>query len=664
MGLLALGALLLAVAVCEAIGWPFLREPLRERLAAALKRDVEIGENFKLRLLGSVRISSDRFALGPPAWLPPGSPPHFFSGEQVRLVLPYRTILGALRGGSDSPWRVRALEVGRFQATLWRDGEGRANWQFRDPSLPKPADDAGADVPQFDRLTVDTGTIRYDDGLKRVHVRAQARTEEGERSEEGARGLAVQGEGRYRDAEFDFRLSSRGVLPLIAPEGGSPPVPLSVRASADRVKLAFEGHAVDVLRLHGFEGSFSVSGPSLAAAGFPFGLTLPTTPPFEMEGRLNKDGQVWKADVARLHVGSSRLAGAFTFDRRPQRPVLTGSLEGERLVLRDLGPAFGARGPGKGEEGPAAARSNGRVLPAREFNLPALTRMDADVRVALRQLDLGTPYLRDLTPVRGHIRLEDGVLRIGDLLASTAGGQLSGAVGLDSNRKPPRWDIDLALAGIRLERWLNARNPRDQQGDGSHAPYVSGVLGGQAKLAGAGASTAAMLGSLQGRTALWVQDGQLSHLVIEALGIDIAESLGILLRGDQALPMRCAVAQFSAQDGVLKTDVGVIDTPDTTLLVDGTVALGDERLALVVRARPKDFTPLSLRSPIRIEGSFSDPAVRPEGKALGLKLLGAAALAAVNPLAALIPLIDPGERGQGGCRLALERLRVGGASPR
>ncbi|WP_395142281.1 hypothetical protein [Schlegelella aquatica] len=59
---------------------------------------------------------------------------------------------------------------------------------------------------------------------------------------------------------------------------------------------------------------------------------------------------------------------------------------------------------------------------------------------------------------------------------------------------------------------------------------------------------------------------------------DIAESLGILVRGDESLPVRCAVAQFTARDGHLKTEVGLIDTPDTTLLVEGTVSLRQERL--------------------------------------------------------------------------------------
>lgn len=679
--LAGLAAVLIVLAVCEASGWPFLRAPLQERLATALKREVALTGDFRLRLLGSVRLSVDRLEIGPPAWAlngkpaaprsaqgaappataPASAPPdeqppaRFVLGEEVRLVLPYGTVWAALRGGSDEPLRVRALEVARFDAQLWRLADGRANWQFRQEP-PPPSKEAAA-VPVFDRLVVGNGRIVYDDALRGLLLRARARTDEGARADATA-GLVVEGDGRFRDGRFEFRVASRGVLPLIASEGAATPVPLSVRASTAGGRLAFEGQAVDILRLQGFDGRFQAAGPSLATMAGPFGLTLPTTPPFDLDGRLHKDGEVWKADVDKLHVGSSRLAGRFTYDRRPERPVLTGQLEGQRLVLRDLGPAFGApaRGAPRAQPTPASAQ-DGQVLPEREFNLPSLRRMDADVRVSLQQLDLGTEVLGDLRPLQGRIRLDDGVLRISDLVASAAGGRVTGAIGLDGRQRMPRWDIDLRWAGVRLEQWLKVRNPRDKRNDGSNAPYITGVLGGQAQLTGVGRSTADMLGSLDGRTALWVQNGELSHLVIEALGIDIAESLGILIRGDESLPMGCAVAQFTARKGRLQTDVGLIDTPDSTLLVEGNVSLAEERLSLQVKARPKDFTPLSLRAPIRIEGSFADPQIRPEGKTLGLKLLGAAALAAVTPLAAIIPLIDPGERTAGGCQVALERLR-------
>ena len=117
--------------------------------------------------------------------------------------------------------------------------------------------------------------------------------------------------------------------------------------------------------------------------------------------------------------------------------------------------------------------------------------------------------------------------------------------------------------------------------------------------------------------------------------------------------------RFVADGGRLNSELGLIDTPDTLVLVDGSVSLAREQLDLKLMARPKDFSPLSLRSPIEVRGSFADPQVRLDAGRIGLKVLAAAALAAVNPLAAVIPLIDPGAGSstKEGCEQALQRLR-------
>lgn len=653
-----LAGLLLVLLLCEAAGWPFLRGPFERQLEQRLQREVTIGEEFSLRLLGRIRLRTDEFAVGPPAWAAEaGQPGEFVRAENVYLALPYSTLLDQWRnrGGDAPPLEIRAFEVGSIDANLWRLEDGRANWQFGPPKKDRPKREFEA--PEFDRLVVGEGSVRFSDAVQQVDLQARARTEEGAQAGQGARGLVVEGGGTYRTAKFDFRIASSGALPLLASEGDGEPVPITMNASAGQAKYAFEGQATDVLRLQGFDGSFSVQGNSLAAAGAPWGVTLPTTPPFKLDGRLAKQGDVWKADVREAAVGTSRLGGHFTFDRRPQVPVLSGELTGERLVLADLGPAFGTR---RGAREPRADRdAGGQVLPQREFNIPSLRAMNADVRIDLKMLDLGTAYLRDLRPLQAHLRLQGGMLRIQDVLASTSGGELRGALLLDSRPAVPRWDIDLQLARVRLEQWLQARNPRDEQAkDGGAAPaYVTGLLSGRAKFQGVGRSTASMLGSLDGSASLWVNDGELSHLVVEALGIDVAEGLGLLIRGDHPLPMNCAVMRFAAQEGQLKSELGLIDTPDTTVLVGGTVSLAREQLDLQLTARPKDFSPLSLRSPIHVQGSFADPEVRLDAGRIGLKVLAAAALAAVNPLAAVIPLIDPGEQQKNGCRQALERLR-------
>lgn len=647
-------AIVFAVGVCEWTGWPFLRAPIERLIAAQVKREVSFGEDFRLSLFGGLRLSSDRFEIGPPPDRPKGSPDEFVQANDVELRLPYSTLLGPLRGSQD-PLRVSSLSVAQLSANLWRGTDGRANWELG------RGDDRGEPVvlPHFDRLVVREGRIRIDDAVSSVHAGAMLSTEEGTMVGDPG-GLKVSARGTYQGRPLRVQLSSSGLLPL-AQSSAERPLPVTVKAEAGGARLDFEGQAADVLKLESLKGDFALSGKTLAAVGEAVGLPLPNSPAFEMQGALRKSGPVWEADIESFVVGDSELAGAFTYDPQNSPPLLSGALRGERLVLVDLAPAVGAppeaarKGAKNGDDGakaggkaakdgkrPAAARdSSDAVLPERAFDLPSLKAMNASVQIDLKRLDLPSEVLRSIAPLRAQLTLENGLLKLERLSATTAGGTVRGALSLDSNAQPPTWAADLAWSGVDLAKWITARNEKTK--DGEPEPYVTGTLSGRAKLVGSGRSTASILGSLDGDLYAWVRDGRLSHLVVEALGLDVAQGLGLLAVGDDPLPLNCAVTQLKAENGLVRTQLALVDTPDSTVLVDGSVSLAQERLKLTMTAKPKDFSPLTVRAPVHIRGSFAEPEIEPDAKTLGVKAAAAALLAAINPLAALIPLMDPAD---------------------
>ena len=86
----------------------------------------------------------------------------------------------------------------------------------------------------------------------------------------------------------------------------------------------------------------------------------------------------------------------------------------------------------------------------------------------------------------------------------------------------------------------------------------------------------------------------------------------------------------------------VFDTSDTVMFGEGSMNLDGEKLALEVRPEPKDVSPLSLRGPLHIGGTFKDPSFRPEAKPLLGRAALAAALYAIAPPAALLAFIETG----------------------
>lgn len=675
-----LAALVVAVGLCEWLGWPFLRGPIERALESRVQRDVQIGADFRASLLGGLKLQADSFSIGPPEEHPAGAPERFVDATDIELVFPYRTLFAAVRG-SGEPLEVTSLRVAQLDAHLWRGEEGPGNWQFGPEAAEADEQGQAIVIPRFERLVVREGRLRITDAPAKLRLTASVRTNEGSAASEAGgddAGLRISADGSWQGRPLRARIASSGLLPLAESTPQSDPLPVSLVVKSADTSFEFDGQAADVLHLHSLDGRFAVSGPTLAAAGEIIGVTLPNTPPFQIGGRVRKDDVVWSADVGSFATGKSRLAGEFRYDPRPETALLSGTLRGDRLSLADLAPTVGAA-PDKrsgardavkgGQETARKAQASKRqaakrdtaarqgaesLLPSREFDIPSLHAMNASVAVDLKRLDLSTGALQSIAPLKAQLELKNGLLALREIDARTGGGRLRGEISLDSRRQPPLWAAGLAWSGVDLAKWIRVRNEADESGSGE---YLTGFLSGRAELRGSGRSTAAILGSLDGTISTWIRDGSISHLVVEATGLDIAQGVGLLVVGDDALPLNCAVLQLQAKDGELHTEVGILDTPDSTVFVSGSVSLDDEKLGLLLAAKPKDFSPLTVRAPVHIEGTFVDPKVRPDAKSIGLKLAAAAALAAITPLAALIPLMDPADPAVRRCSDVLGEVR-------
>ncbi len=666
-------ALIVAIGSCEAIGWPFLVTPVQNWLGKTLDRRVEFNDEtgahggVRIHLLGGIRVDASRIEIGAPAW---SRSPHMLLARDARLSLGYFDLWHAWRG---EPLHIEALEAAELDAALERRADGTASWQFGKKA---PADDAAKPegLPTFGRLRVADGHITYADEILPAVIDARLALSDGSgpaaadaaaSAASGGQGIVVRaggaasgasaaaqpvalapGEsglrlnatGQYRKLPVRIDLRTAGVLGLLDQGKEAAAQPLRLIASIGRADLSFEGSTTDPLHFAGLQGRFTLAGPSLAAVGDPLGITLPTTPAFKTHGTVAKDGGVWKAVFEDATIGTSRLSGAFTFDRRPKVPLLSGKIGGSRLVLADLGPAVGTPVPGEAPAPGSRTASGDRVIPDKKFDLPSLRAMDANVLIDIGMFDPGTTLIEPLRPVRGHLLLADGVLTIADFEGNTAGGRLAGFLQLDGRGTQALWTADLRAFGIDLTRWLRLKR------DAASPPYVSGKLDALVKVKGAGRSTAEILGSLGGDIRIHLREASISHLVIEAAGVDLAGALGVVVKGDDALPILCNVVDLDVANGVATPKVFVLDSKNSTIWIDGTVSLKTEALDLRAVVSPKDFSPLTLRTPIHVRGTLGKPAVALEPRKLVGKAGAAALLALLNPLAAIIPFVDPGAR--------------------
>lgn len=650
--------LIAAIAVCEVLGWPFLNKPLENFAQHKLERSIKIEGPFQLRLIGGIRLKAGGLWISAPQGF---TEPNLVDAKEVQLRLRYRDLWNIKPG---DPYVIKAIKADHVEAHLTRHEDGKSTWQFnKDPNDPiRP-------FPIIQALAIQQGQAYVSDQLTNADVLIDFSTDEGAKNEHPVSKVAVHGD--FREQKLKSELTTYGFLPIASQNKNSEPISSKGWLQYGKMYMTFDGSVYDLFGAPNIKGHVTAEGPSLGDLGDLLSITLPHTTEFKVVAGVAKNPDGWQIALASARVGRSDLYGHFRYETLPEKNMLTGELKGKRFFLADLAPAFGA-------ETASDAKPRERIFPDKPLDFATYNRMNAKVGIDIDYVDLGSAFKEPLTPFQADLQLNKNKLTLAKLYAKTADGSIAGNIFIDAhdqkitnpqelkdkNKPKPDWGIDLAVKDINLKKWLtvsDARLAKAKAENKSAEPYVTGSLNGKANLKGKGTSTAELLRSLNGDLSVFVNNGEISHLIVEALGLDIAQAVGLMVKGDSNLKMQCAVLDFNANQGVLKPNVALVDTSVTTVLVDGKVDMGDEKLDLLVSAKPKNFSPFTVRSPIKVTGTFLQPKASPEAGPIAARVGGGILLAFINPLAAIIPFLDPGSSAdkeeRANCKQTLSELK-------
>ena len=187
---------------------------------------------------------------------------------------------------------------------------------------------------------------------------------------------------------------------------------------------------------------------------------------------------------------------------------------------------------------------------------------------------------------------------------------------------------------------------------------TAGSFNGRIKLAATGTSVAQLAGSATGDVMVVLTDGRFSQLLVELASLGIAESLGFLIEGDRSIPIRCIVADLGATQGVFDVRTLVFDTTDTNIVGDGRIDMRDEKLDLRLRPAPKDFSPLTLRAPISVQGTLGSPDAFPDPADIGVDTIPKKILDGIlTVVTGLLPPVDVGPGKNAPCGEMIQRVR-------
>jgi uncharacterized protein involved in outer membrane biogenesis len=626
--LLLIGA---AMALPSVIGWAWLKDPLTARLSDRLGYTVAIDGAFDVDLGRVVRINAAGIRLGNPDW---ARRPDMARIEHVLVEL---APLDLLRGRLTLP-RI-ALDGADIE--LERAADGRRNWQSN-PAAEAVTPEERADLPVIERLDVKRSRIVYRDATSGFGIEAEAASVEG-KAESDEPTLEVKGRGTVDKRPFTFSLVGGSILSLR--EGGEP-YPLRLTADLGDTHLEGFGTMTEPVRLKGANIELLVRGGSVRSLFAALGMTAPETPPYTVKGRLRNEGDVWHFTDFVGTVGTSDIAGSLKVDVARERPHLTADVSSRSLDFYDLGPILGLP-PGLAEGQPAteaqrqaAARvkASPRVLPDAPLDLDRIGKFDADVRFRAQAVkNIPVP----ISPVDLTVELKQSLLKLAPFRFGFSGGTANSSIVIDARKRPVMTSSDIRLVGMSLDQLMARLGLKD---------VASGSVRARIKLDGAGDSVRESLAHSNGTVGLAMGGGSISLLAMEVAGLDIAESLAFLGKKEKTVPVRCLAISFAVQSGIMEARALVLDTTDTVLTGKGAISLRNENLDLELIANPKDWSPLSLRTPIELKGTFKDPkpGIKP-GAAVARGAAAAALGVALTPLAAILAFLDPGTGADTNC---------------
>ena len=621
---IVMSLVLLALVLLAFIDWNMLRAPISRWVSDSTGRSFAINGDLEVHLGLRPRLVINDLVLGNAAW---SDKPNMLEIKQLDFsVNIFRLLTNGLA--------FSEIALSAPQVNLEVNRDGRPNWVFND----QKANQAIA-IPDIDNLIIDQGSATYRDPRSKTELLFELKTRAGDQNNPSP-GLEVVGKGRFNGLPITLNAQGGALLSLRSAEN---PYPIKASGVLGSTRVSIEGNLLDPLNFKGQQLNFTLAGNDLASLFPVIGVPLPPTPPYRLAGFLDHIGNVWTFSNFKGTVGESDISGSFAVDRNQQPQMISANLVSKQLLMKDLGGFIGADTEVRPSTSPPA---NDRVLPAEPFSFEKLAAANADVQFRGEKIISNNTPLTNMT---AHLFITEGVITLAPLNFGVAGGNLVSYIQMNSRQSPIVTAAEFIAKGLHLNQLFP---------DSALAAEDTGTMGGRAKLIGHGNSVARMLATANGESALIMDGGSVGELMLRLSNLDIANSLRVLLSGDNQVPIRCMVGNFKAVEGDFIVKDLVLDTAKVNIVGSGNINFSDESIHLRLVPESKGFSLASLRGPIAVSGSFKNPVLRPElGEVIVRGGLAIALGAVSSGVGALIPLLDFGTERESNCKTLLGTAR-------
>lgn len=318
----------------------------------------------------------------------------------------------------------------------------------------------------------------------------------------------------------------------------------------------------------------------------------------------------------RLNVGRSEIVTELSIAPEQRRPVITGKISAEALVLGDVRNLAGV-GQSLATLRTRVAPPDAEAAPARgddQARHPMLhPRLDVEVSAGRIDVEQG----QDVSNVSGRLTYDDSVLGAQSMQLNFREGRFdfNGRMNLAEEHLPfsadgrlRSWPIQDALEQVDLDL------------------PISGTLHATFDISSSGTSMQTALGQADGTATLRLTDGVIGTRLIDLTGLVLPSWLTAPTAGTGMARVACLDADLAFVPGSTQIRKLVVETDDVVVTAAGRIDFRSDKIDIVAHPRALRPNLIPIVSPFEITGDLSSPKVVLEGGVAGRVVAEALAL--------------------------------------
>ena len=343
--------------------------------------------------------------------------------------------------------------------------------------------------------------------------------------------------------------------------------------------------AVLLAVLGGFDGNLSVSAQELGGADLRLRDLVAKVQMSEQAIAFNPFA-VTILDLAGFSGGEIGGRVTLTHGQGGARPRLDGSISATNLIPTTLA------GDGAGDW----------IFPDTPLPFGSLAAFDAKLDLDIAALSVAG---LEVKAVKGALAINEGRLAMSPLAVDFGRAKLTGRLEAETIGEPPTVLLALSGIGIDLAAVLAGQES---------SPQLGGQAGVDIELRGHGLSWASIMAELSGHIRFASVDGWADALLFAPDSATGFAAATFFARGAPRARLDCVAGAFAIENGIARVRHLVLDSQFATVVGQGFVNLGAERIDLTLAPRAKGLA-LAGPDPVRFEGHLRVPDKRSDASA-------------------------------------------------